>query len=106
MESTILSKEEIRSELFANLFVDLPTDRQIEWQTEGRMVISYLIFSFFNDSRLLAPKYSEYFTLSAPPTLYSLSDSQIGCSDPSIFLIQFSDQISLLFSVHKLLFWI
>jgi hypothetical protein len=24
--------------------------------------ISYLIFSFLNDKRLLAPKYSEYFT--------------------------------------------
>ncbi len=44
--------------------------------------VSYLIFSFFNDSRLLAPKYSEYFTGSAPPTLYSWSNSQIGCSAP------------------------
>jgi len=44
--------------------------------------VSYLIFSFFNDSRLLAPKYSEYFTGSALPILYSWSDSPIGCSAP------------------------
>ncbi len=44
--------------------------------------VSYLIFSFFNDKRLLAPKYSEYFTWSAPPLLYSWSDSPIGCSTP------------------------
>jgi len=44
--------------------------------------VSYLIFSFFNDSSLLAPKYSEYFTGSAPPTLYSWSGSPIGCSAP------------------------
>jgi len=35
------------------------------------MYLSYLIFSFFNDSRLLVPKYSEYFTGSALPILYS-----------------------------------
>jgi hypothetical protein len=44
--------------------------------------ISYLIFSFFNDSRLLAPKYSEYFTGSAPPILYFLIRFSIGCSTP------------------------
>jgi hypothetical protein len=48
----------------------------------GKSLLSYLIFSFFNDSRLLVPKYSEHFTGSAPPTLYSWSDSQIGCSAP------------------------
>ncbi len=42
--------------------------------------LSYLIFSFFNDSHLLAPKYSEYFTGSALPILYSWSDSPIRCS--------------------------
>ncbi len=44
--------------------------------------VSYLIFSFFNDKHLLAPKYSEYFTWSTPPLLYSWSDSSIGCSAP------------------------
>ncbi len=32
--------------------------------------LSYLIFSFLNDKPLLAPKYSEYFTWSAPPLLF------------------------------------
>ncbi len=50
--------------------------------TDKKCQLSYLIFSFLNDSRLLAPKYSEYFTGSAPPTLYSWSNSQIGCSAP------------------------
>ena len=45
-------------------------------------LLSYLIFSFFNDKHLLAPKYSEYFTWSAPPLLHSWSDSLIGCSAP------------------------
>ncbi len=45
-------------------------------------LLSYLIFSFFNDSRLLTPKYSQYFTGSAPPILYSWSNSPIGCSAP------------------------
>ncbi len=40
MESTILSKEEIRSKLFAIPFVDFPTDSQRDWQTEGRLVRS------------------------------------------------------------------
>ncbi len=50
--------------------------------TRRKGEISYLIFSFFNDKRLLAPKYSEYFTWSAPPLLYSWSNSLIGCSAP------------------------
>jgi len=44
--------------------------------------LSYLILSFFNDKRLLASKYSEYFIWSALPLLYSWSDSPIGCSAP------------------------
>ncbi len=35
-----------------------------------------------NDSCPLASKYSEYFTGSAPPTLYSWSYFTIGCSSP------------------------
>ncbi len=54
------------------------------------LVVSYLIFSFFYDKRLLVPKYSE--------TLH------LKCSAPFIFLIRFSDRISLLFPVYKLLF--
>ena len=48
--------------------------------------LSYLIFSFFNDSRLLAPKYSEYFTWSAPPTLNSWSGSLIGSAYFSLYI--------------------
>ncbi len=44
--------------------------------------LSYLIFSFFNDSCLLAPKYSDYFTGSALPLLYFLIWFSIGCSAP------------------------
>ena len=44
--------------------------------------VSYLIFSFFNDLSLLAPKYSEYFTGSAPPILYFLIRFSIWCSAP------------------------
>ncbi len=84
-----------------------------EWITTVKsftVQLSYLIFSFFNDSRLLAPKYSEYFTWSAPPTLYSWSDSQIGCSAPlysrSSFLIgsaYFSLYINFCFGFNKTL---
>jgi hypothetical protein len=52
--------------------------------------ISYMIFSFFNDKHLLAPKYS--------------GASSLEVLRPFIFLIQFSDQISLFFSVYKLPF--
>ncbi len=73
-------------------------------------MLSYLIFSFLNYSCLLVPKYSEYFTWSAPPTLYSWSDSQIGCSAPlysrSVSLIRsayFSLYINFCFGFNKTL---
>jgi hypothetical protein len=40
-----------------------------------------MIFSFFNDKRLLTPKYSGASTLEADP-LHSWSDSPIGCFAP------------------------
>ncbi len=62
------------------------------WQTAGShkelsmsftwICVSYLIFSFFNDKCLLAPKYSETLHLKCSAHFYSWSDSPIGCSAP------------------------
>jgi hypothetical protein len=44
--------------------------------------LSCLIFSFFNDKRLLAPKYSETLHLKCSAPFIFLIDSPIGCSAP------------------------
>jgi hypothetical protein len=54
--------------------------------------LSHMIFSFFNEKRLLVPKYT------------GASLLEVLCS--FIFLIRFSDRISLIFSVCKLPFYI
>jgi hypothetical protein len=52
-----------------------------------------------NDSRPLVPKYSEFFTGSAPPTLYPWSYFTIGCSSPS-----YSRSASLIRSAYLFLY--
>ncbi len=70
--------------------------KSCEWSTRYLIQISFITPDIFilkmtralwrqntftlNDLRPLAPKYSEYFTGSAPPTLYSWSYFTIGCS--------------------------
>ncbi len=65
--------------------------------------LSYLIFSFFNDKRLLAPKYSETLHLKCSAPFIFLIWFSNRILRPFIFSIRFSDRISLLFPVYKLL---
>ncbi len=65
-----------------------------------------MIFSFFNDKAPLAPKYSGASSLEVlcPSIFLILFFNRMLRT--FIFLIRFSDGISLLFSVYKLTFYI
>ncbi len=70
------------------------------------LVLSHMIFSFFNDKRLLAPKYSgaSSHEVLCPFIFLNQFSNRMLC--PFILLIRSSDQISLFFSVYKLPFQI
>ncbi len=86
----------------------------------GEVVISHMIFSFLNDKAPLAPKYSGVSSLEVlhPSKFWiwlfnwMLRPSKFWIwlfnwmLRPFIFLIRFSDRISLKFSVYKLAFQI
>jgi hypothetical protein len=67
-------------------------------------LLSHMIFSFFNDKRFLAPKYSGASSLEVLCPFIFLIRFSNRMLRPLIFLIRFSDQIILFFSVYKLLF--
>ncbi len=66
--------------------------------------VSHMIFSFFNDKRLLAPKYSGATSLEVLRPFTFLIRFSNRMLRPFIFSIRFSDWISLFFPVYKLLF--
>ncbi len=70
------------------------------------LLISHMIFSFFNDKAPLVPKYSGVSSLEVLRPPFFLIRFFNRMLHPFIFLIRFSNQISLLFSVHKLAFQI
>ncbi len=80
--------------------------QQMTWNNGTLRICIHMIFSFFNDKVPLAPKYSGASSLEVLCPSIILIRFFNRMLHPLIFLIHFSDRISLSFSLYRLAFQI